>query len=346
MALPSAPASISLNQVNVELGLSGTATISLNDAAVRDLFGVPSGQISMSSGYGKASFWKASLTKGFHNGGAFPVSASFGTSDKVTYSSEAVAASPSSNLPTGKYYAVGAGNSVKAFTVTGQTSGSATATADRTTYSTDATAAVPGANYPQARQYASGAGNSEKGFGYGGTSPTYTATADKTTYSTETSAASPSASMSGARIGMGCIGIPGKGFVSGGQSPTVPNAQVLADRTTYSTDTTASVPGANLPLNARFMPVSGNLDKGFFLGGFSTTTSQKTTFSTETSAAVPGANLPAAKGEGAGSGETTKGFAGGGQGGQSSFVRVTYSTEATASIPSTLSQGRQGNTAI
>jgi hypothetical protein len=54
MALPSSGA-ISLNNVNVELGLSGTAQISLNDAAVRGLFGVASGAISMSNGYGKSS---------------------------------------------------------------------------------------------------------------------------------------------------------------------------------------------------------------------------------------------------------------------------------------------------
>jgi hypothetical protein len=54
MALPSSGA-ISLNNVNVELGLSGTAQISLNDAAVRGLFGVASGAISMSDGYGKSS---------------------------------------------------------------------------------------------------------------------------------------------------------------------------------------------------------------------------------------------------------------------------------------------------
>lgn len=56
MALPASGA-ISLNNVNVELGLSGTATISMNDAAVRTLF-AKSGSgttISMSDGYGKSS---------------------------------------------------------------------------------------------------------------------------------------------------------------------------------------------------------------------------------------------------------------------------------------------------
>lgn len=54
MALPASGA-ISLSQVNVELGLSATAQIGMNDAAVRTLFGVASGAISMSDGYGKAN---------------------------------------------------------------------------------------------------------------------------------------------------------------------------------------------------------------------------------------------------------------------------------------------------
>ena len=54
MALPSS-GQITLNQVNVELGLSGTAQIGMNDAAVRGLFGIASGEIEMSDGYGKSS---------------------------------------------------------------------------------------------------------------------------------------------------------------------------------------------------------------------------------------------------------------------------------------------------
>jgi hypothetical protein len=59
MALPTIPAaSISLSQVNVELTLSASATITMNDAAVRTLFGkVGSGNtISMSDGSNKSNF--------------------------------------------------------------------------------------------------------------------------------------------------------------------------------------------------------------------------------------------------------------------------------------------------
>ena len=53
---------ISLNDVNVELGLSGTTSINMNQASVRTLFGVPSGAIAMSDGYGKSNRVTAAAT--------------------------------------------------------------------------------------------------------------------------------------------------------------------------------------------------------------------------------------------------------------------------------------------
>lgn len=44
---------ISFQQINVELGLSPTATISLDGTTVRSLLGKPSGTISMQDAYGK-----------------------------------------------------------------------------------------------------------------------------------------------------------------------------------------------------------------------------------------------------------------------------------------------------
>ena len=67
MALP-ASGQISLNDVNVELGNSGTAQIDMNSAAVRGLFGVASGQISMSDGYGKANTFSFTISSNVQEG--------------------------------------------------------------------------------------------------------------------------------------------------------------------------------------------------------------------------------------------------------------------------------------
>lgn len=61
MTLP-ASGPISFSDVNVELGQSSTAQISMNDAAVRALFGVASGAISMADGLGKSNTFRYTIT--------------------------------------------------------------------------------------------------------------------------------------------------------------------------------------------------------------------------------------------------------------------------------------------
>ena len=54
MALP-ASGTITLSEVNVELGFNSGATITVGSSDVRGLFDVSSGTIAMSNGYGKSS---------------------------------------------------------------------------------------------------------------------------------------------------------------------------------------------------------------------------------------------------------------------------------------------------
>ena len=79
MTLPASGNSISLNQVNTELGRTATANINMNDSAVRTLFGVGgSGTIiSMSSGFGKSAITISLASLSSVYGDAYPASTAY-----------------------------------------------------------------------------------------------------------------------------------------------------------------------------------------------------------------------------------------------------------------------------
>lgn len=93
-----------LNQsVNVELGRSGTAQITMNESAVRTLAGVPSGQISLSNFYGKANQFSFTISANQTNANlrTLAVNAGWNQSTKVvaTISSGVIISSNGTGTP-------------------------------------------------------------------------------------------------------------------------------------------------------------------------------------------------------------------------------------------------------
>jgi len=191
-----------------------------------------------------------------------------------------------------------------------------------------------------------------KGFFSGGVTPTLVAIADRTTYSSETTAAVAGANLSQARTYLAAVGNADKGFFLSGNSPAYPTTVATADRTTYSSETTAAVAGANLSQGRASPRSSGNADKGFSFGGETglgtvVATADRTTYASETTAAVSGANLSQARFTNGSSGNVDKGFITGGSSGGPTYPGLTttdiirYSTETTAAVSgANISQGR------
>ena len=85
MTLP-ASGQITLTQVNVELGEISTQTINMGSAAVRDLFGIASGVIAMSDGYGKSSEITVTLkSSAFNDTGAVTLPGSLSNGDMLLF---------------------------------------------------------------------------------------------------------------------------------------------------------------------------------------------------------------------------------------------------------------------
>ena len=189
-------------------------------------------------------------TKGYFAGGYDYINVvTFATTDKLTYSTDTTAAQTTANLSQARYGLAGCdGNGTKGYFAGGLNSGSfIVATADKLTYSNDTTTAQTSANLTQAKYWLAGVSEGlTKGYFAGGYDYINVVTADKLTYSNDTTAAQTSANLSQAREGLaGCSGEGTKGYFAGGSTDGV-NGTAIADKLTYSTDTTAAQTSANL----------------------------------------------------------------------------------------------------
>lgn len=256
---------------------------------------------------------RAGVTSAGNSEKGFICGSTTNVSDKITFSTETRASSPTTILtavgsPGNRGGASGSGNSDKGFFCGGANlTFSVFPTADRVRYATETVAAVSGANLVQARDGLASFCNSDKGFYIGGNTraPGTVSTAERTVYSTETLASVSGANLTQVKdavFGGGGFGNPDKGFTTGTNGPALGGA---ADRTTYSTETTAAVTGANLVQARSYCCRAGNADKGFISGGFTpatplSTTAERTNYFSETNASVSGANLINGRSQGAG----------------------------------------------
>ena len=163
--------------------------------------------------------------------------------------------------------------------------------------------------------------------------------AEKLIYSAGTCYLVASANLSQTREKLtGITGDETKGYFLGGSGyPSSPD-YAIADKLTYSIDTTVAQTTANLSQARRDLAsVSDMSTKGYAAGGFSVftelVTADKLTFSTDTTVAQTTANLSQARANLAGcSGEGTKGYFAGGDSGNivATADKITYSTDTTA----------------
>jgi hypothetical protein len=139
------------------------------------------------------------------------------------------------------------------------------------------------------------------GYFGGGDQGPYYSTMDKVTYASDTTAAIPGAALSIGRRQLAATGNSEAGYFGGGGYVTgTPAVYSTMDKVTYSTDTTAAVPGAALSVARHNGAATGNSTAGYFGGGYDgsniRSTMDKVTYSTDTTAQVPGAALSVARG--------------------------------------------------
>lgn len=213
--------------------------------------------------------------------------------DKTDMSAETTAAITTGNLSQSRQTNEGGiGNPSVAGYILGGSTGAAVVTADKLTFSNDTTVAVTTANLSSVRQQGGALSErSSKGYHAGGQSSASTLVADKLTFSGDSTAAVTTANLSLARFGVvGMSGTTAKGYFAGGATTTVTNSTNVAEKITFSSDTTTATTTANLSVARAQVQAGGDgSTKGYWAGGQTgaqASTVDKITFSSDTTAAL------------------------------------------------------------
>ena len=162
----------------------------------------------------------------------------------------------------------------------------------------------------------------------------------------------PSPAGTPVRFTDGATPSPNTGYFGGGGPGTGASARSTMEKVTYSSDTTAAVPTANLIFRRNFLAATGNSTAGYFGGGnaypIQRSTMEKVTYASDTGEQVPGAALSSTRYLLAATGNSTAGYFGGGITEPGSIHRttmdkVTYSSDTRSTVPgAALSVGRRG----
>ena len=276
---------------------------------------------------------------GYIGGGKNPSTTS--SVEKISYASETTGRIPGANLSVARSYLTAVGTPS-----VGYFCGGGGSVVDKTTYESDTTARVPGANLSVSGDTTTSMGNTTQGYilAYA-----YPSRSDmmKLTYSSETTATLPAtANLSvPARANMS-ISNTTHGYTAGGKNDSTSAFITNVDKTTFSTDTTARIPGSNLGGTRYSGATTGNSTTGYFgagaIPGQPTTdasTVEKITYSSDTRANVPSSgNLSAGGRDLSATGNTTAGYFLGGKvipgfALTSKVDRLTYATETRATVP-------------
>ena len=284
------------------------------------------------------------------------------TVNKVTYATDVVARIPALLGP--QRFGMGSvGNLGFGFFCGGYNTGNL-ATSDKLTFATDLIAGIPGANISPARRVLTGASNQEYGFLFGGYDSNYSAAVDKIQFTTDTRTAAPS--LGTATADPAAVGNSTKAFITGGNPGGTQTYEL-----TFSTGTTSTAPGSNLPVARNSMTACGTEENAFFMGGPSSTPVSnivKINYTTGTVTTISGGLADPASGAGGASSQqsgqlngakkrnikgkqgeprgtylngfaATEGygtgyFVGGPPAGYTVMDRITYATDTTVAVPS------------
>ena len=326
---------------------------------------VPTAGSLSAARYGLAATGSSAV--GYFGGGQTASNRQWTTMDKLTYSTETTAVTPSANLIAGPGLSyLGATGSTTAGYFGGgfNAPASSFSTIHKLVYSTDVTTALPATGaLSVARWGITATGSFTAGYFSGGSGPI--TTTDKITYSTDTMTAVPNAFLILNRYAMGSTGNINFGYFFGGRGPSTSAVYSTVDKITYSSDTLVTLPatlsagrsyssGLSARANALPQPIISTLpatrlidstsstpNTGYFSGGISpatVSTIDKVTYSSDTTTAVPGAALSAARAYLSATGSSTAGYFGGGASPgplyYSTMDKMTYSTDTRTTVPS------------